>query len=118
MRERLKLSQQFLEAAGKARQEAEEAASLQMPDQLGGKVLTATLKNGKALCPEFQMDECPNNADDYPFGAHLRAVLQQSGRLWRQTRGRGMPHQKGSYGSICGASHLETISYPGTCSLG
>ena len=53
VRKRLKLSQQFMEAAEKAPQEAEAAASPLMPDQLGGKVLTATLKNGKALCPEF-----------------------------------------------------------------
>jgi len=53
VRKRLKLSQQFMEAAEKAPQEAEAAASPLMPDQLGGKVLTATLKNGKALCPKF-----------------------------------------------------------------
>ena len=46
VRKRIKLSQQFVEAAEKARKEAAEAASPTMPDQLNGKILTATLKNG------------------------------------------------------------------------
>jgi hypothetical protein len=71
-----------------------------MPDQLGGKVLTATLKNGKALCPEFLADECPNPADDCPFGAHLCAVLQQSGR------------------ACGGKQERHGRSYLGACSLG
>ena len=80
VRKRIKLSQQFVEAAERARKEAEQAASPTMPDQLNGKILTATLKNGKPLCPDFQQDACPNDADTCPFGAHLCAVLQQSGR--------------------------------------
>ena len=74
VRKRIKLSQQFVEAAEKARKEAAEAASPTMPDQLNGKILTATLKNGKPLCPDFQKDECPNDATTYPFGAHLIMV--------------------------------------------
>ena len=54
VKKRLKLSQQFVEAAQQARQEAEAAPAPQMPDQLKGKVLTATLKNGKAICPDFR----------------------------------------------------------------
>ena len=69
-----------MEAAEKARQEADTAASPLVSDQLNGKVLTATLKNGRAICPEFQADECPNPADDCPFGVHLCAILQKSGR--------------------------------------
>lgn len=89
-----------IRGSGKARQEAEAGASPQMPDQLGGKVLTATLKNGKALCPEFLADECPNPADDCPFGAHLCAVLQQSGR------------------ACGGKQERHGRSYLGACSLG
>ena len=80
VKKRFKLSQQFVEAAQQARQEAEAAPAPQMPDQLKGKVLTATLKNGKAICPDFQTDECPNPADACPFGVHLCAILQKSGR--------------------------------------
>ena len=69
VRKRIKLSQQFVEAAERARNEAEQAASPTMPDQLNGKILTATLKNGKPLCPDFQQDACPNDADTCPFGA-------------------------------------------------
>ena len=89
VKKRLKLSQQFVEAAQQARQEAE-APTPQMPDQLNGKVLTATLKNGKAICPEFQTDECPNPADACPFGVHLCAVLQKSGRACGGKHGAGV----------------------------
>ena len=58
VRKLLKLSQQFMqtEAAEKVRQEADAVASPLMPDQLNGKVLTATLKNGKAICPSFRQE--------------------------------------------------------------
>jgi len=88
VKKRLKLSQQFVEAAQQARQEAEAAPAPQMPDQLN--VLTATLKNGKAICPEFQTDECPNPADACPFGVHLWAVLQKSGRACGGKHGAGV----------------------------
>ena len=90
MRKRLKLSQQFMKPAEKARQEADAVASPLMPDQLNGKVLTATLKNGRAICPEFQTDECPNPADDCPFGVHLCAILQKSGRACGGKHGAGV----------------------------
>ena len=90
VKKRLKLSQQFVEAAQQARQEAEAAPAPQMPDQLNGKVLTATLKNGKAICPEFQTDECPNPADSCPFGVHLCAILQKSGRACGGKHGAGV----------------------------
>ena len=61
-----------------------------MPDQLKGKVLTATLKNGKAICPDFQTDECPNPADSCPFGVHLCAILQKSGRACGGKHGAGI----------------------------
>ena len=61
-----------------------------MPDQLQGKVLTATLKNGKAICPEFQTGECPNPADNCPFGVHLCAILQKSGRACGGKHGAGV----------------------------
>jgi len=89
VRKRLKLPQQFMEAE-KARQEADAAASPLMPDQLNGKVLTATLKNGRAICPEFQTDECPNPADDCPFGVHFCAILQKSGRACGGKHGAGV----------------------------
>ena len=41
-RKRFKLSQQFVDSAEKARQEAAAAPSPSMPSQLGGKVLAAT----------------------------------------------------------------------------
>ena len=90
VKKRLKLSQQFVEAAQQARQEAEAAPAPQMPDQLKGKVLTATLKNGKAICPDFQTDECPNPADACPFGVHLCAILQKSGRACGGKHGAGI----------------------------
>ena len=90
VKKRLKLSQQFVEAAQQARQEAVAAPAPQMPDQLNGKVLTATLKNGKAICPEFQTDECPNPADSCPFGVHLCAILQKSGRACGGKHGAGV----------------------------
>ena len=39
-----------------------------MPTQLGGKVLTATLKNGRPLCPDYQTDSCPQNPETRIFG--------------------------------------------------
>ena len=111
VRKRLKLSQQFMEAE-KARQEVDPAASLLMPDQLNGKVLTATLKNGLAICPEFQTDECPNPADDCPFGVHLCAILQKSGRACC------LQHQEGSCGGLVITSCPQTFGYPGARSLG
>ena len=90
VKKRLKLSQQFVQAAQQARQEAEAAPAPQMPDQLKGKVLTATLKNGKAICPDFQTDECPNPADSCPFGVHLCAILQKSGRACGGKHGAGI----------------------------
>ena len=90
VRKRLKLSQQFVEAAEKARQEGDTVASPLMPDQLNGKVLTATLKNGRAICPEFQTDECPNPADACPFGVHLCTILQKSGRACGGKHGAGV----------------------------
>jgi uncharacterized membrane protein len=57
VRKCLKLSQQFMEVAEKVRQEADAAASPLMPDQLNGKVLTATLKNGRAICPESRVSD-------------------------------------------------------------
>ena len=94
VKKRLKLSQQFVEAAQQARQEAEAAPAPQLPDQLKGKVLTATLKNGKAICPDFQTDECPNPADSCPFGVHLCAILQKSGRACGGKHGAGICHIK------------------------
>ena len=85
-----KLSQQFVDAAKQAREEAEAAPAPQMPDQLQGKVLTATLKNGKAICPEFQTGECPNPADNCSFGVHLCAILQKSGRACGGKHGAGV----------------------------
>jgi len=79
-----------MEAAEKARQEADAAASPLMPDQLNGKLLTATLKNGRAICPEFQTGECPNPADECPFGVHLCAILQKSGRACGGKHGAGV----------------------------
>ena len=90
VKKRLKLSQQFVEAAQQARQEAEAAPAPQMPDHLQGKVLTATLKNGKAICPDYQTDSCPNEADSCPFGVHLCAVLQKSGRACGGKHGAGV----------------------------
>ena len=90
VRKRLKLSEQFAEAAEKARQEGDTVASPLMPDQLNGKVLTATLKNGRAICPELQTDECPNPADACPFGVHLCTILQKSGRACGGKHGAGV----------------------------
>ena len=88
VKKRLKLSQQFVEAAQQARQEAEAAPAPQMPDQLNGKVLTATLKNGKAICPEFQTNECPNPADSCPFGVPLvcHPTKIRTGMWWQARR--------------------------------
>jgi hypothetical protein len=108
VRKRLKLPQQFMEAE-KARQEADAAASPLMPDQLSGKVLTATLKNGRAICPEFQTDECPNPADDCPFGVHLCAILQKSGRACGGKHGAGVCNIKRA---VVAASSLPAAPKP------
>ena len=108
VRKRLKLSQQFVEAAQQAREEAEAAPAPQMPDQLNGKVLTATLKNGKAICPDFQTDECPNPADTCPFGVHLCAILQKSGRACGGKRGAGGNIKR----AVMAASSVPTAPKP------
>eukprot|EP00435_Cladocopium_sp_Y103_P035527 s950_g9.t1 len=77
---RLKLAKHYVEKARKTAAEASQQARPIMPDQLHNKVLTATLKNGQPLCPDWQTDECANDSSSCPFGAHLCAVLQQSGR--------------------------------------
>eukprot|EP00435_Cladocopium_sp_Y103_P075206 s702_g55.t1 len=77
---RLKLAKHYVEKARKTAAEASQQARPVMPDQLHNKVLTATLKNGQPLCPDWQTDECANDSSNCPFGAHLCAVLQQSGR--------------------------------------
>eukprot|EP00435_Cladocopium_sp_Y103_P041796 s1601_g11.t1 len=65
---RIKLAQSFVKKAEEERQAAAAKASPQMPSSLNGKVLTATLKNGRALCPDFQTGKCANEPDACPFG--------------------------------------------------
>ena len=119
VKKRLKLSQQFVEAAQQARQEAEAAPAPQMPDQLKGKVLTATLKNGKAICPEFQTDECPNPADSCPFGVHLCAhPTEVRTGMWWQARRRHLQHQASGAGRNGSASGTQAIGHLGAGSRG
>eukprot|EP00435_Cladocopium_sp_Y103_P071658 s1385_g38.t1 len=91
---RIKLSQKFVKKAEDERQAAAATSSPQMPSSLNGKGLTATLKNGRALCPDFQTDECANDPDSCPFGAHLCAALQQSGRACGGKHGAAICHSK------------------------
>eukprot|EP00435_Cladocopium_sp_Y103_P038949 s935_g10.t1 len=93
-RKRLKLSQKFVQKAEKAREEAASSAAPKMPASLAGKVLTATLKNGQPLCPNFQTDSCTNDASSCPWGAHLCAALQQSGRACGGKHGAEVCHSK------------------------
>eukprot|EP00435_Cladocopium_sp_Y103_P057937 s497_g20.t1 len=93
-RKRLKLSQKFVQKAEKAREEAASSTAPKMPASLAGKVLTATLKNGQPLCPNFQTDSCTNEAGSCPLGAHLCAALQQSGRACGGKHGAEVCHSK------------------------
>ena len=70
VQKRRRLSKHYVQQAERERKASEDAAKPVMPAQLGGKVLTATLKNGRPLCPDYQTDSCP-----CMFGAHLCAVL-------------------------------------------
>ena len=50
-----------------------------MPPSINGKVVTRFLRNGKALCPDFQVDAC--HVGEGACGeAHLCAILLRTGR--------------------------------------
>ena len=54
VQKRLRLSKHYVQQGEKERKASEEAAKPVMPAKLGGKVLTATLKNGRRL-PDQQL---------------------------------------------------------------
>eukprot|EP00438_Fugacium_kawagutii_P021829 Skav232620 [mRNA] locus=scaffold1260:106753:110214:+ [translate_table: standard] len=80
VQKRLKLSKTYVEKAAAARARAAAPAGPTMPNAISGKVLSATMKNGAKLCPLFQVGTCPNEASNCTHGAHLCAILQNTGR--------------------------------------
>eukprot|EP00438_Fugacium_kawagutii_P026571 Skav212402 [mRNA] locus=scaffold469:92646:96586:- [translate_table: standard] len=88
IQKRLRLSKTCVEKAAEARHIAAILPGPVMPNELGGKVLTVTLKNGNPLCPLLQDGTCPNEASKCQHGAHLCAILQHSGCAC------GLPRQK------------------------
>ena len=110
VRKRLKLSQQFMEAGEKARQEADAVASPLMPDQLNGKVLTATLKNGRAISEPCRRLPLRSALMCHP--SKVRSCLR------RKTRCRCLQHQAGSHGNFVSPSCSQTFSNSGARSLG
>ena len=59
VQKRLRLSKHYVRQAERERKAAEDTAKPVMPAQLGGKVLTATLKNSRPLCPDYQLIVVP-----------------------------------------------------------
>lgn len=58
-RERFSLASSLKARAAKLRKEAKETPAVRsMPDQIKGKVLSAYLKSGEALCGAFQLGRC------------------------------------------------------------
>jgi hypothetical protein len=75
-----RLSEEMTLAARKKRSTVQtQAVGGPMPAELRGFVLTQTLKPGTMLCTAFNADRC-YNTDDTCEGAHLCAVVLQSGR--------------------------------------
>ncbi|CAE7222905.1 unnamed protein product [Symbiodinium sp. CCMP2592] len=56
------------------------AARAMMPRQIGGKRLSATLRDGVQLCAAFQSGQCQHGGDECASGRHRCAILQ-SGRV-------------------------------------
>ena len=52
-----------------------------MPCQMGGKRLSATLRDGVLLCAAYQSGECATKGNSYADGRHRCAVFLQSGRI-------------------------------------
>ena len=67
VQKRLRLSKHYVRQAERERKAAEEAPKPVMPAQLGGKVLTATLKNGRPICPDYHTDSGPQDPETCIF---------------------------------------------------
>ncbi len=68
-------------AKKKLRSEAAHSPAVRsMPDEVQGKVLSAYLKSGEALCGAYQLGRCQLNEKDCT-GQHRCAVLLKSGRI-------------------------------------
>ena len=65
------------------------AGHAMMPRQIGGKRLSATLRDGVLLCAAFQSGNCATRGDSCADGRHRCAVLLQSGRICGGTHGAG-----------------------------
>ena len=66
-------------ALTKAAQASSKRSSSVMPPSINGKVVTRFLRNGKALCPDFQLDAC--HVGEGTCGeAHLCAIVLRTGR--------------------------------------
>ena len=66
-------------AITKEAQVSSKRSSSVMPPSINGKVVTRFLRNGKALCPDFQVDAC--HVGEGTCGeAHLCAILLRTGR--------------------------------------
>ncbi|CAE7812806.1 unnamed protein product [Symbiodinium sp. CCMP2592] len=63
------------------------AAAAMMPRQIGGKRLSATLRDGVQLCAAFQAGHCRHQGDECSGGRHRCAILLQSGRVCGGTHG-------------------------------
>ena len=80
-RERFTLATSLKARAAKLRKEAKESPAVRsMPDEIKGKVLSAYLKSGEALCGAYQL-KCCKLEESQCTGQHRCAVLLKSGRI-------------------------------------
>ncbi len=80
LRDRLRMSVSLRNNAQKRKQESATAPAVRsMPDSIGGKLTTAYMRNGTALCGAYQIGLC---SDDLPHcqGAHKCAIALRTGR--------------------------------------
>ncbi|CAE7538614.1 unnamed protein product [Symbiodinium sp. CCMP2592] len=66
------------------------AAAAMMLRQIGGKRLSAILRDGVQLCAAFQAGHCRHQGDECSGGRHRCAILLQSGRVCGGTHGAGV----------------------------
>ena len=80
-RERFSLAAALKARAAKLRSEAAQSPAVRsMPDEVQGKILSAYLKSGEALCGAFQLGRCQLEEKNCT-GQHRCAVLLKSGRI-------------------------------------
>ena len=80
-RERFSLAAALKARAAKLRSEAAQSPAVRsMPDEVQGKILSAYLKSGEALCGAFQLGRCQLE-EKHCTGQHRCAVLLKTGRI-------------------------------------